>query len=231
MKPGHTPDSTHRRATEDCTSRWSYLRRLVAAAIVAATAAGALAGCDGAETGADDGRHAAAEENSLPPGVMPPNDPPQPGDAPLGPDGHYDYSAPGFELKNPCDTAAYQVALQNGWKPPVIGNQFKDLDFIQHCGITRGTTGIGIYTHRLSHQELKEYALTFNHQESGDSSWYTAVLPGIMGDSCIAGTFGPNGGEGISVSIGGFSDYSTERSACDYASDQYEQLFGGTNAV
>lgn len=231
MKPGHTPDSRHGHAAEDCTSRWSGLRRLVAAALIAATAAGALAGCAGAKADADDGRHAAAEENSLPPGVMPPNDPPQPGDAPLGPDGHYDYSAPGFELKNPCDTDAYQVALQNGWEPPVIGQQFKDHDFIQYCGITRGTTGIGIYTLRLTHQELNEYALKINHQESGDSSWYTAVLPGILGDSCIAGVFGPNGGEGVSVGIGGFSDYSTEQSACDYASDQYEQLFGGTNAV
>ena len=40
---------------------------------------------------------------TLPAGVLPPNNPPEPGDAPLGPDGHYNYDAPEFVLTNPCD--------------------------------------------------------------------------------------------------------------------------------
>lgn len=227
MKPEHTPDSTHGRGAEDYTSWWSCLRRLVAAAIVAATAAGALAGCGRAEADADDGRHTAAEENSLPPGVMPPNDPPQPGDAPLGPDGHYDYSAPGFELKNPCDTDAYQVALQNGWEPPVIGNQLFDSESDRMCGIVKNGDGIGITHHSFTRSELIDLDPKVETQTKGETTWYTVVWPNYIGSTCFAGIDTSSGAEGVTVPIGGFSNFTTRESACQFASEQFIQFFGG----
>ena len=204
--------------------------RVTAAACIAVMGAAGLSACT-ASGATDGGRTGEEEATALPPGVLPPNDPPQPGDARLGPDGHYDYSAPDFELKNPCDTGTYQVALNQGWKPPSIGQQFKDQGNIQYCGITKGSTGIAIYTLGLGHIEVAKLASELDYHSVDERSWYTAVIPGQFGDSCLAGAFGPDGGHGIFVGIGGFSNYSTKQEACMYAEEQFETLFGENNAV
>lgn len=207
--------------------RWRGFRRPVVTALIAATAAVALTGCGAAGASGDDDEHAAAEESSLPPGVMPPNDPPQPGDAPLGPDGHYDYSAPDFVLKNPCETDAYQVALQNGWEPPVVGKQFKDYGTFQHCGITKEGTGISIYSHSLSFHDIEELSSDLRLHEDQGLTWHTAVVPGQFGDSCLAGAMGPGGGFGINIGMGAFSFYNSRDEACGFATQQFKELFRG----
>lgn len=52
----------------------------------------------------------------LPPGVKAPEEPAQPGAAKLGPDGHYDYSAPDFVLGDPCEDPELMSRLaEQGW--------------------------------------------------------------------------------------------------------------------
>lgn len=227
MKPGHTPDSTHRRATEDCTCQWSCLRRLVAAAIVATTAAGALAGCGRAETGADDGRHAAAEENSLPPGVLPPNDPPQPGDAPLGPDGHYDYSAPGFELKNPCDTEYFQRALELGWRVPDFGVTRQDETDAADCTLINETSGIALTTYYRSIKELERSGYTISVISAQPFDLITIKGSSLFGESCFTGAETPYGIIGATLATGGFSQHNNIEKACTETVNTIIPIIGG----
>ena len=207
----------------------SRVGRGAAAVAVVAVAALGMSGC-AAFGGVDGGavaEGAERPENALPPGVLPPNDPPQPGDARLGPDGHYDYSAPDFVLKNPCDTDAYQVALQKGWQPPAIGSQLKDHGEIQYCGITRDTDGISVFTHRLSLEDLRAMSSSVDVTHDGDHAVYTAVIPGDFGGSCMVGAFTAEGGTGINVGMNAFSFYKTPGEACGYAVEQYLELFWG----
>lgn len=227
MKPGHTPDSTHGRAAEDCTSRWSGLRRLVAAALIAATAAGALVGCSGAQAGTDDGRHAAAEENSLPPGVMPPNDPPQPGDAPLGSDGHYDYSAPGFELKNPCDTEYFQRALELGWRVPDFGVTRQDEADAADCTLINETSGIALTTYYRSIEELERSGYTISVISAQPFDLITIKGDSLFGESCFTGAETPYGIFGATLVTGGFSQHNTMEKACTETVNTIIPIIGG----
>ncbi len=213
--------------------RWRARGATATALAVVAAATLGTTGCGA--VGPDDANAATAGkeagDNALQPGVLPPNDPPQPGDARLGPDGHYDYSAPDFVLKNPCDTDAYGVALEKGWEPPVIGKQFKNLGQIQHCGIIKDGTGISIHSLSLNHEELRELSIDLQFHKSRENTWYTAVIPGDFGSSCFAGAFGPRGGTGVGISMGAFSFYNSPKEACSFATQQYFELFRGNNAI
>lgn len=207
----------------------SRVGRGAAAVAVVAVAALGMSGCAafGGVGGGAVAEGAERPENALPPGVLPPNDPPQPGDARLGPDGHYDYSAPDFVLKNPCDTDAYQVALQKGWQPPAIGSQNFDSDQDRMCGIVKESDGIGISHHAFERAKLIQLDPALEvHSDSG-ISWYTAEWPNHIGSTCFAGVDAPGGAEGVTVPIGGFSNYKTRESACRFASEQFIKLFGG----
>ncbi|MFC3849890.1 hypothetical protein ACFORJ_06890 [Corynebacterium hansenii] len=213
--------------------RWRARGATATALAVAAAATLGMAGCGA--VGTDDANAATAGKetgkNALAPGVLPPNDPPQPGDARLGPDGHYDYSAPDFVLKNPCDTDAYGVALEKGWEPPVIGKQNFDAETDRMCGIVKGSDGIGITLHAFNRADLKGMDPDFAIQNNGNVSWYTTVWPNYIGSSCFAGIDLPSGAEGVTVPIGGFSNFSTRESACKFASDQFIQFFGGKHGL
>lgn len=226
MKPGHTPDSRHGHAAEDCTSRWSGLRRLGAAALIAATAAGALAGCAGAKADADDGRHAAAEENSLPPGVMPPNDPPQPGDAPLGPDGHYDYSAPGFALKNPCDTEYFQRALELGWRVPEFGTKRRDEPEEMYCGVINDEVGLALFSFSSNFVDFDVSEFEVKVTEHAGVPLIILKRPSLFGEACFAGVETPNGMIGGLSGTGGFSLHTTIEQACDEATQSIVPILG-----
>lgn len=226
MKPGHTPDSTHRRATKDCTSRWSGLRRLVAAIIITATAAGALAGCSGAQADTDDGRHTAAEENSLPPGVMPPNDPPQPGDAPLGPDGHYDYSAPGFELKNPCDTEYFQRALGLGWQVPPFGTKRRDEPEEMYCGMINEASTIGLFSFPKNYRDYETSEFHIEIIDHKGISLIQVIRPTLFGEGCFIGLETPRGMFGGLDATGGFSSHTTIDQACKAATESIFSILG-----
>lgn len=227
MKPGHTPDSTQGHRTGDCISRWSCLRRLVAAAIVAATAAGALAGCSSAETDVDAGERAEAEENTLPPGVMPPNDPPQPGDAPLGPDGHYDYSAPGFELKNPCDTEYFQRALELGWRVPDFGVTRQDEADAADCTLINETSGIALTTYYRSIEELERSGYTISVISAQPFDLITIKGDSLFGESCFTGAETPYGIFGATLVTGGFSQHNTIEKACTETVNTIIPIIGG----
>ena len=202
--------------------------RVTAAACIAVMGAAGLSACTA--SGATDGGRTGEEATALPPGILPPNDPPQPGDARLGPDGHYDYSAPDFVLKNPCDTEAYEVALEQGWVPPVVGEKNFDSEKSRVCGIVKGFDGIGIAHHAFSNTELVNMHPGLEYHSDDGTSWYTTVWPNHIGTSCFAGANGPGGAEGVTVPIGGFSSFKTQESACTFASEQYILLFGGIHA-
>ncbi|WP_295626798.1 hypothetical protein [uncultured Corynebacterium sp.] len=187
-----------------------------------------LAGC-GAVGAKDAGTsdETSDAEQSLPPGVLPPNDPPQPGDARLGSDGHYDYSAPDFVLKNPCDMDAYQVALRQGWSSPETGEQHRDFGDFQFCAITRRMEAVGVFSHSLTRDEFESTSLDFEVHTDAQSTWYTAVRPGLVGESCFVVVDTPSGGAGITAGVGGFSEHKTRETACEYATTLFKEFFGG----
>lgn len=211
----------------------SRVGRGAAAVAVVAVAALGMSGCAafGGVGGGAVAEGAERPENALPPGVLPPNDPPQPGDARLGPDGHYDYSAPDFVLKNPCDTDAYQVALQKGWEPPVIGSTRYDADDERSCSITKESTGMVLFSYQTLPSEFEERGSTVHLDSAGPTPIYVIQSPHFFGDSCFAGVESPSGLIGALTGNGGFSNHTTIESACEEAIDVFDELFGGDNAV
>ena len=205
------------RLAGDCVNRWSGFRHPVVTAIIAATAAVALTGCGAAGASGDDGEHAAAEESSLPPGVMPPNDPPQPGDARLGPDGHYDYSAPDFVLKNPCDTEYFQRAMELGWQVPEIGTKRRDEPDSATCSIVNDSTGLPLVNFKNSATELEKQGYSAETHTIGGISFVMLRGNALFGESCFAGVETELGFIGAMSGTGGFSQFTNLDDACNEA--------------
>ncbi|MFD5868807.1 hypothetical protein ACFWGD_09385 [Corynebacterium sp. NPDC060344] len=190
-----------------------------------------LTGCGA--IGGDAATAAAGEAQgpALPPGVLPPNDPPQPGDAKLGPDGHYDYSAPDFVLKNPCDTDAYQVALQQGWKQPSFGTTRRDEPAEKTCSIVQNSTGMVLYSFAKTSGDFNAEEAEVAHEESRGKTLVVIKSPNLFGETCFAGIETPAGLTGALTGVGGFSNHSDIDSACEESKTVYHEIFGGIHAV
>ncbi|MFD5867780.1 hypothetical protein ACFWGD_04070 [Corynebacterium sp. NPDC060344] len=163
----------------------------------------------------------------LPPGVLPPNDPPQPGDAKLGPDGHYDYSAPDFVLKNPCDMDIYQRALEKGWKAPDFGTKRRDEESLATCGLINDGGAALIINNTLNRRKIEELGYPITDHGVEQTSWYTFVSKGDLFDECTATADTSEGSLGVSLAIGGFSEMKTSEETCEYVSARYTELIRG----
>nr|WP_152663182.1 hypothetical protein [Corynebacterium xerosis] len=204
--------------------------RVTAAACIAVMGAAGLSACT-ASGATDGGRTGEEEATALPPGVLPPNDPPQPGDARLGPDGHYDYSAPDFVLKNPCDTEAYEVALRNGWTQPSFGTVRRDEPAEKTCSIIKDSTGIVLFSFSKNPAEFLVEGSQVSYEESRGIGIAVIKAPNLFGESCFTGVETPNGLVGALTGVGGFSNHQTIESACAETKHIYHELFGGIHAV
>lgn len=207
----------------------SRVGRGAAAVAVVAVAALGMSGC-GAFGGGGGGavaEGAERPENALPPGVLPPNDPPQPGDARLGPDGHYDYSAPDFVLKNPCDTEYFQRAMELGWEVPSFGTKRRDEPTGSDCTIINESSGLALTNYPSSVAELAESG----YETSIDSSRTPALIliqgNALLGESCFAGVETAHGIIGATSVTGGFSTHSRIENACAEAVATIVPIIGG----
>lgn len=193
------------------------------------TAAG-FAGCTAADAAdAADGISGTEEQSTepaLPPGVLPPNEPPQPGDARLGPDGHYDYSAPDFVPKNPCNTEYFQRALELGWKPPEIGTKRRDDPDHMYCGVVNDRQALALFTFFGNQNDLKAEG----HDVVIDTSSGTPLImmkrPTLFGEACFVGVETELGTIGGAASTGGFSDHTTIDQACAEAIEMTLPILG-----
>ena len=203
--------------------------RVTAAACIAVMGVAGLSACtaSGATDGVDGGEE---EATALPPGVLPPNDPPQPGDARLGPDGHYDYSAPDFVLKNPCDTEVYERAMSNGWHAPIVGSPRFDGFDERSCSITNDSTGIVLFAYSKSVEDFRKQGSEITTKDSKTATVHVIQSPHLFGDACFAGVESPAGLMGALTGTGGFSNHASIESACNEAIDVFDELFGGKHA-
>lgn len=194
----------------------THMRRVTAAACIAVMGVAGLSACTA--SGAADGGGAGEEETTaLSPGVLPPNDPPQPGDARLGPDGHYDYSAPDFVLKNPCDTEYFDRALELGWKVPEIGTKRRDQADEMYCGVISNTEALALFAFPRNFKDFEASNYEVKTIKSGETSLVLLKRPTMFGEGCFAGIETPRGMIGGLTATGAFSDHTTIDEACDGA--------------
>lgn len=199
--------------------------RVTAAACIAVMGAAGLSACTA--SGATDGGRTGEEATALPPGILPPNDPPQPGDARLGPDGHYDYSAPDFVLKNPCDTEYFERALELGWKVPEIGTKRRDEARTADCAIVNSETGLALTNFFSSPSDLTDAGYVVSYGSPKHPGIIIVEGKSLFGDSCFAGVETVYGVFGASSATGGFSQHSNIDDACNEAIETINPIIGG----
>ena len=207
----------------------SRVGRGAAAVAVVAVAALGMSGC-AAFGGVDGGavaEGAERPENALPPGVLPPNDPPQPGDARLGSDGHYDYSAPDFVLKNPCDTEYFQRAMELGWEVPEIGTKRRDEPASSTCSMVNDSTGLPLVAFDSSVTGLSTQGYSVELDETGGQPLIIVKGNAILGESCFAGAETQVGVLGAMSGTGGFSQFTSIDDACKEAIETIIPILGG----
>lgn len=141
------------------------------------------------QSGAKDEQDApVAGPDGLPPGVLPPREPAQPGDARLGPDGHYDYAASDFVLTNPCDDPEIMAKLEKlgQREDPGKGVRAKGP---WNIGCALGPHGLGpISIQYLSKnaEELPKVSTELQNHSRGELSWRTTKQVAPVGNSCFA---------------------------------------------
>lgn len=212
-----------------------FLRRGLSGAVAVALA-GVLAGCAGdagapLADAAGDPTPESSDRQGLPPGVVPPSGEPEPGDARLGPDGYYDYTADDFVLQNPCDGLPFELAQQQGYRLGDNASPRDDESFSTVCRMAHGEPGspLVLAAHSFGQPDFETMGYEVTIQESSGRSWYTVALPGLISDICFAGVDTSKGAVGAGIGIGGFSPHTTERAACDAASELFNRIYGGNS--
>lgn len=208
----------------------------VAALAAVASLAAALTGCagDAGASLADEVGDPTTETPGgpgLPAGVVPPSGDPQPGDARLGPDGYYDYTADDFVLQNPCDGLPFELAREQGFRIGDNASPRDDETDYTVCRLFSDRTheAIALASYSLGQPGFEELGYEVSIEEAGGRSWYTVVMPGLLTEQCFAGVDTPDGSFGAGMTIGGFSPYTTEQSACDVASEFFNRIYGGND--
>lgn len=196
------------------------------AALLLAIALGAtVIGCaptdtTGEQKSAIDTRHLPMTADAgvtLPAGVLPPNNPPEPGDAPLGNDGHYNYDAPEFVLTNPCDD-------------PEIMGRLEKVGFREQDGIPQRIKGVkqlgcivesennellGLWHTSVAHSKLNNYNTQPSHHYGDNHAWVTFKQTNPIELSyCTASVETPKGALGFSVDITGEDNPSQQDKMC-----------------
>lgn len=141
---------------------------------------------------------------TLPAGVLPPDSPASPGDAPLGDDGHYNYDAPEFVLTNPCDDPKIMARLEKiGYRE----QQYIETRIQGHkqlgCAIESGDKRmIGIWYMSVAHSQIHKYNGKPIEDHKGTYSWVTFRQTNPLGNtSCITSVETSKGALGFLVDI------------------------------
>lgn len=157
---------------------------------------------------------------TLPAGVLPPNNPPEPGDAPLGPDGHYNYDAPEFVLTNPCDDPEIMGRLDRlGFREQSEVSQrvkgTRQLGCIIGSESSALSEVFGIWRASIAHPNLASYGGLPIDRQNGvhDGVTYTMTTP-IGLSYCIASVETERGSLGFAVDITGQDDSDLTEELC-----------------
>lgn len=148
------------------------------------------------QSGAKDGRDApVAGRDGLPPGVLPPREPAQPGDARLGPDGHYDYAASDFVLTNPCDDPEIMAKLEKLGQREDPGKQFR-INGAWHVECVLGEDGtgpIGVWYQEANFKRFETLDFSPKHRHEDGFSWVITRQKSNFSDGCVASVETQNG--------------------------------------
>ncbi|MDO5029496.1 MAG: hypothetical protein Q4E11_02795 [Corynebacterium sp.] len=166
---------------------------------------------------------------TLPAGVLPPNNPPEPGDAPLGNDGHYNYDAPEFVLTNPCDDPEIMGRLER------IG--FREQDSIDMriegnkqlgCGIQSNDSNLlAVWHTSVAHSQLGNYDATPLKHSNGIFNWITFKQTSPIGTSaCIASVETAKGALGFIVDTTGEENPDPQDTKCTPANELLTDYLG-----
>lgn len=182
------------------------------------------------QSGAKDGRDApVAGRDGLPPGVLPPREPAQPGDARLGPDGHYDYAASDFILTNPCDDPEIMAKLEklgqreskefstrfSGWKQSgcVLGPD--------------GSGPISVWFQAANQDDFRKYESPPTFHKNSEFQWTTTRQTGAGGIvACVASVETERGSFGFTIDATNqsFDDFHAE--ACSLVNELIIEYMG-----
>ncbi|WP_239659422.1 hypothetical protein [Corynebacterium vitaeruminis] len=154
---------------------------------------------------------------TLPAGVLPPDNPPEPGDAPLGPDGHYNYDAPEFILTNPCDDPEIMGRLDR------LG--FREQTYME--GRIKGNKQIGcviesdasdllsIWHAAVAHSQLERYSAEPLAHHDETFNWVTFTQTEPLGSSaCIASVETEKGALGFVIDTTGQDEPDPQHRRC-----------------
>ena len=143
---------------------------------------------------------------TLPAGVLPPNNPPEPGDAPLGPDGHYNYDAPEFVLTNPCDDPEIMGRLDRlGFREQTYMEGRIEGNKQIGCVIESDASGLlSIWHAAVAHSQLERYSAEPLAHHEGIFNWVTFTQTEPLGSSaCIASVETEQGALGFVIDTTG----------------------------
>lgn len=143
---------------------------------------------------------------TLPAGVLPPNNPPKPGDAPLGPDGHYNYDAPEFVLTNPCDDPEIMGRLDRlGFREQTYMEGRIEGNKQIGCVIESDASGLlSIWHAAVAHSQLERYSAEPLAHHEGIFNWVTFTQTEPLGSSaCIASVETEQGALGFVIDTTG----------------------------
>lgn len=140
----------------------------------------------------------------LPAGVLPPDSPAAPGDAPLGEDGHYNYDAPEFVLTNPCDDPEIMDRLDRiGYREETdLGTR---IDGVKQLGCVIESDNndvLAVWHLAVPHSRLHEYNGNPIEDSNKSSSWVTFRQTSPIGTSiCVSSVETAKGALGFIVDI------------------------------
>ncbi len=166
---------------------------------------------------------------TLPAGVLPPNDPPAPGDAPLGADGHYNYDAPEFVLTNPCDDPEIMGRLEKlGYREQTdVQDRIKGVKQIG-CGLqAEQIVSLGIWHAGVAHSQLEKYGARPISHHFENLHWVSFNQTNPIGLSyCIASVETPRGALGFITHIANQESTNLDDSDCKSANNLMTDYLG-----
>ena len=207
---------------------------LLAAALLGMAGIGAGCSSDSPVSGLvkdDDSSDSHSDARELPQGVIAPYQPVQPGDARLGADGHYDYTAEDFVLRHPCDDQELMAKLkEKGWEISPGTTSIIDEPNLKGCGLQNeapDSIPFVLSAIRLKTIESKNNAEITRTNFSDISTAYSARLASPVGAMCFIGQETSHGAIGLSLNYSEFYHVKTEASACQHLLNDYKKIFGG----
>lgn len=202
------------------------MKKATTAALLSALVLGTTAiGCASTETSGENVRPIGDTATTmttdsgvtLPAGVLPPNKPPAPGDAPLGADGHYNYDAPEFVLTNPCDDPEIMGRLEKlGFREQTYIDGRIEGNKQIGCAIESDSSELlSIWHAAVAHSQLERYSAEplVHHAETFNWVTFTQINP-LGSSACIASVETEKGALGFVIDTTGQDEPDPKNRRC-----------------